>query len=296
MSYEEFLEQVKGQIQAKLGKDMSVSVFPVRKNNAVLLDGLSILGQGDNLSPAIYLNGYYREFLNGKTLEEIGEDILDCYQRGKKSGHFDMEPFRNPDRARERIVCRLINYDKNRVLLRDVPHRSFLNLAIVYYYLVESRELGEASILVKKEFLSLWGLDEEYLHRIALENTRRLLPWDFLSMSQMLHGVTSTDFWREEPELPLYILSNREKYFGSVWITDSRVLEQIGEELREDYYILPSSVHECMILPVSLQANVGELQAMVREINDTQVEPEEVLADTVYRYDRRQKRLETAAG
>ena len=62
MSYEEFLEQVKGQIQAKLGKDMSVSVFPVRKNNAVLLDGLSILGQGDNLSPAISLNGYDREF------------------------------------------------------------------------------------------------------------------------------------------------------------------------------------------------------------------------------------------
>ena len=167
-------------------------------------------------------------------------------------------------------------------------------MAIVYYYLAESRELGEASILVKEEFLTLWGMDEKTLHKTALENTRRLLPWDFLSMSQMLHDASGVEFWREEPELPLYILSNRDKYFGSVWITDPRVLEEIGKELRGDYYILPSSVHECMIVPAALGANVRELQEMVQEINETQVEPEEVLADTVYRYDSRKKRLEAA--
>lgn len=296
MSYEQFLEQVKGQIQASLGKGAVVSVFPVRKNNAVLLDGLSILGQGDNLSPAIYLNGYYKDYLSGRTLEEIGRDILILYQQKRKSGHFDMEAFKDPKRARQRIVCRLINYDKNRILLGHVPHRIFLNLAIVYYYLVESRELGEASILVKEEFLPLWGMDEEALHKAALENTGRLLPWDFLSMTQILHDASGVEFWREEPELPLYILSNRDKYFGSVWITDSRVLEEIGEELRGDYYVLPSSVHECMIVPANLRADVEELQEMVREINETQVEPEEVLADTVYRYDRRKRRLETVAG
>ena len=294
MSYEEFLVQVKGQIQTRMGKNAAVSIFPVRKNNAVLLDGLSILSQGDNLSPAIYLNGYYREYLEGKTVEEIGEEILDCYWSARKTGHFDMDIFRNPLRARSRIVCRLINYEKNRILLRGVPHRSFLNLAIVYHYLVESRELGEASILVRQDFLPLWEMDEEELYGIARENTSRLLPWDFLSMSQMLHETVNVDFARREPELPLYILSNREKYFGSIWITDSRVLEVIGQKLREDYYVLPSSVHECMIVPVSLPAGVRELQEMVKEINDTQVEPEEVLANTVYRYDRKKARLETA--
>ena len=295
MSYEEFLEQIKRQIQERMGDGAAISVFQVRKNNGVLLDGLSILGQGDNLSPAIYLNGYYREYLKGISLEEIGNRILDCYRREKKTGHFDMDILKNGNRVKTRIICRLINYEKNRILLRDVPYRRFLNLAIVYYYLMEDWGMGEASILVRKKFLPLWGMDTETLHHTALANTARLLPWDFLSLSEMFQETACMEFREEEPKVPLYILTSQAKHYGAVWITDPHVRRLIGEKLGDDYYVLPSSIHECMILPAGLRPDPKELQDMVREINLTQVEPEEILADSVYRYERHTERLETAA-
>lgn len=289
MDYEEFVRQIELRIRKRMGEEVRVCIFPVRKNNSILLDTLSILEREDNISPAIYLNEFYKRYLTGETMERIIDNILRCYRRGKTVRKLDISFYTDISRAKKRMVCRLINSEKNRKLLEEVPHHRFLNLAIVYYYLLESCEIGEAAILVRQDHLKMWKMDAETLHRMAVENTRRLLPCDFLSMTQMMQAVVPSDLCPEE--IPLYILSNKEKYFGAVWMTDADVLEKIGEELRGDYYVLPSSVHECMIVPASMDTDEKELQDMVREINETQVEPEEVLGDTVYRYDRRHKTL-----
>ena len=64
------------------------------------------------------------------------------------------------------------------------------------------------------------------------------------------------------------------------------VLEMIGEILKEDFYILPSSIHEMIILPKSREIAKEELDAMIQDINHTQVDTEEVLSDHAYLYER----------
>lgn len=291
MSYKEFLKVIELQMRERIGEGATVMIHQVVKNNSVVLDGLSILEKGDNISPAIYLNRFYQEYLTGETMEKIISKILFCYYQGKKINYMDTSFYTEVSQVRQRIVCRVIGREKNRRLLEEIPYRTFMNLAIVYYYLLDQKEIGTAAILIKKAHLKMWGLDEEKLYEIAKENMVRLLPWEFLNLKEMMQSFLEKEIEMEETENPLYVLTNVEKSYGAVWMTDPVVLETIADRLQRNYYILPSSVHECMIVPEEETIGWKMLLEMVQEINATQVEPEEVLADTVYYYEKGTKRL-----
>lgn len=296
MEYQKFLEQVTRRIRAQVKEGTQVWVFPIRKNNGILFDSLSILEQGENISSAIYLNGYYQEYQRGIPLEQITREIMDSYQKGRPWKQPDLSSFLQPALARKRIVCRLINYEKNKELLQKIPYRRFLDLAIVYYYLLEWEEPGAATILVSNDHLRLWDMKEELLYETARNNTRELFRWYFASMEELLESVMGQEADCMEGHLPLYVLTNQEKKYGAVWITEPDVLEEVGKALQADFYILPSSVHECMIVPDNDCAEAGVLQEMVREINREHVAPEEILSDFIYRYDRRNGTLKLAEG
>ena len=212
------------------------------------------------------------------------------------SSPLDTGFFTDPMKVSANIVCRIISRDRNQQLLRDIPHRDFLNLSIVYYCLTDITPMGSGAILIRNEHLKMWGIDPESLDMIARENTRKLLPYDFRSMRDMISSIIGQEVpSSEETEVPLYVLSNVDRCFGAVWMTAPDVLETIGNRLKEDYYVLPSSVHECVVLPCRQENDETMLQTMVREINSTQVRPEDVLADCVYRYHCRSRELSVAA-
>lgn len=292
MGYEDFLQQIELRVKRRIGKEVRTRIIPVMKNNSIKLDSLSILEQGDNISPAIYLNGYYREYLSGTSMDEIISRIMSCYYRGKRIGNLDTSFFTETEKVKTHVVCRLINFEKNRGMLEEVPYRMFLNLAIVYYCIMEHETIGTAAVLIRKEHLGIWGIDEKTLHDAAVRNTKRMLPCEFRSISELMNSMMNSDILQDSvQEIPLYILSNRDKSFGAVWMTDAGILERIGEKLHGNYYILPSSVHECMIVPAAAVSDERMLLEMVQEINETQVEPEDVLADAIYQYDRDMKKL-----
>lgn len=286
MNYREFLQQVEAQVRDRIGEGAHTCIQSVQKNNAVIMEGLSILEQGENVAPTIYLNGFYQEYLAGETMERIVSRILHYYQQGKKMRYLDISFYTDFGKAGRRIVCRVINREKNQKLLREIPSRPFLNLAVVYYYLMEQEELGSGAILVRNQHMQLWGVDEPQLHELAVKNVRELLPGQFLPMTDLMRGLEEEGDCGGPDSLPLYVLSNRKQTYGAVWMTDPDTLREIGEKLGQDYYVLPSSVHECIIVPADIGMCQRELAEMVCEINITHVEPEEVLADTIYYYDR----------
>lgn len=287
MSYKDFLEWIEAQLKMRMGKEVRIDIFTVTKNNAIVLDGLSILEKGDNVSPAIYLNGYYQDYLAGERIEHILSEIIECYQRQRTVRRLDTSFYTDAEKAKERIVCRLVNREKNKRLLQEIPYRPFLDLAIVYYYLMELEDLGDAVILIRNTHVAMWNMKEEELFDLAVINMKRLLPWEFVSMEEMMRTLMEGECWlMGAGESTLYVLSNTKRSYGAVWITEKAVQKAIGEEVQDDYYILPSSVHECMIVPFKAEVSPMILSEMVEEINQTQVDPEEVLGDTIYFYDR----------
>ena len=137
MSYEEFLQVIPGLLQRRLGPEARVSVHTVYKNNNLKKEMLCILEEGSNVSPTIYLHPFYEAFERGMEVDEILEEILEEYRRNRCGLYLDVDEFQQFDRVSSRIVYKLINYERNEEMLSTVPHRRFLDLAVVYYLLIE---------------------------------------------------------------------------------------------------------------------------------------------------------------
>lgn len=335
MDYSAFKEAIVKVIGEKLGKDYRLRTFEVKKNNGILLDNLSISREGDTISPCIYLQYYYGEYMDGKDLDQLSDDMIDYYFRSLPS-HFDPEKFFNDENIRRHLVCRLVNTKRNTQLLAECPHVQYLNLSVIFYLLFDDEEIGAGAVVLHNSNLEDMNLREDELLDLAIANMKRMLPADLVAMDDLIRELRSgkskhsrqnnnlmsenesadsnqtasedrsaddgdltddniTDDAAEDEKLPLYVLTNTRRSYGAAWIMDPDVLKKISGKLEDDFYILPSSVHECMILPVHFREDPDSLAQMVEEINESQVAPEEILSDNVYVYHRKEGVLKIAA-
>lgn len=290
MEYAEFLEYVRFHIQQRIGVSRRVFISHVLKNNRREMDCLTILGEEENAAPSVCMEPFYEQHRNGRTPDAICEEIAGQYAYGDVGWRMDLSFYTDYEKARDHIVCRLVNYERNKHMLACVPHRRFLDLAVVYYCRIEHPQIGRGNILVQNAHLALWDVELEELEDAAMTNTVRLCPYELTSIDDMLERMLGVRPERQKP-LPMYVLSNTEKCYGAVCIIFDAILEAVAEKLQDDFYILPSSIHECVLLPALEHLNADELQQMVHDINAEHVADEEVLGESVYRYNRREKSL-----
>ncbi len=298
MEYKDFLKNIRFEVENRVEPGTKVYIRRVTKNNRRMMDGMTILREGDNVSPSICLNSFYEKYENGVPLELIAEQILSAYHTNRRAGKIDMSFYLDFEQVREHLVCRIVHYEKNRSFLENVPHVRFLDLAVLYYCEIDHPVLGAASILVQKSHLKLWGADQRTIHSIAVSNTMRLSPHELVGIAELVGDMTGINLDETAiREIPMYVLTNKKKCFGAVNLYFGNVLDKVGKELRTDFYLLPSSIHECMVVPIVENTTISahELQSMVREINDEFVAEEEILGYSVYRYYRSSRTLIIAA-
>ena len=292
MKYDEFICHLQTRVQQHTGKMVNVDLRRVTKNNGVEMDGLSMSEEGQKISPMIYLKDYFASYEKGVTIPEIVEEILKVYEENKISNPLAPEFYTNFEKVQDRLVCKLINYDKNRELLQKIPYIRWLDLAIVFYYVLENEEFNNGTILIYNSHLEMWKVSLEVIYEAARRNTLHMLPHEFRSMYTIIEDTFEVeDLGSDTEAVPMYILTNTSKSMGAVSIIYDAILSKIGEELGADFYILPSSVHECVIVPEHINTTKEALQRMVAEINETQVLPEEILSDNIYYYNRKKHHL-----
>lgn len=295
MTYQEFKQHISQVIQTKLGSSVKVTVQEIIKNNNTRLDGLTILSNQLNISPTIYLNYYYNQYQKGKSLDEIYQDILLTYEENKPTDCIDISFFTDYEKVKGHIVFKLINFERNHELLDNVPHYRYLDLAIVFNCLLESGTTGSATILIHNHHLAFWHITKDDLYALAMENTPKLLAYDLKNMTEVLKGLLKTEFSSSfdssSKDFPMYVLSNRSKLNGSGCILYKNLLSDFSRKLNSDLYILPSSIHEVLIIPAKKAASAEELSDMVKEVNATQLSNEEILSDHVYYFCRETSKL-----
>ena len=303
MNYNCFLKDVTQRVCEAVSGTMTVEVGAVAKNNGVTLDSLMIHRPGETVCPNIYINPLYEQYLNGATVDQIVERILLTYRSAVPAAEVDPDNLLNPEIILSQVVYRLVNYKKNERLLEDIPYKPVLDLALIYYVMVHTEEFGDGAIMVRNDLLAYYNLTKEEVDRAAKENTARLLPADFMGIRELMRemgeiiGVKSyKDLSLEEEAVasPLYVLTNRQRLFGAYYMTDESLLSEISRKLDSDLFLIPSSVHECMVVPTEIWEEKDTLSDMVREINHTQVSEQDFLADTIYRYNAGEKRLVVA--
>lgn len=321
MEFTIFTEKVKNGVQQFLGEKVQVAVRDVRKNNGIYLRGMTMFGEGSNMSPTIYLDDFFEAYKEGKTLASVVRDIVEIYERSKAHCNMDMNFFSDYNKIQNQIFCKLIHYEKNKDMLKEVPYRPYLDLAVVCYFAYTNEIIGNGTILIEKSHLDGWGISQEELIRRGLENTRKYLGFHCINMRDMLCDMLAEGFSLDVEELAdlpddlpenmvrdiagqvidemaekngrgeMYILTNKNKCLGAICMLFDSVLSRMAEKTGTDFVILPSSVHEIILLSVEEQPKAGELRQMVAEVNESQVEPHEVLSDNVYYYDRKEHKV-----
>lgn len=290
MSYDEFVEKIYERVMSKVDENKEVRLQEVPKNNGVILKGVTILDKEYNISPTIYLEGFYESFKRGATIEDVVEDIFDCYRRGIVREHLDMSFFREFDKVKERIVYRLISTEQNKDLLERIPHVEYLDLSICFYYAFESESIGNGIINIFNTHMEMWDTTAEELYELAKVNTPRLFPEEFVPMGDILREIGP----EEECILgmiPMYVLTNTKRSQGAGALLYPGVLENCAEQIGTNFYIIPSSVHEVIIVAAQEASEGEKLHEMIHEVNAGVLLQEEILAEYPYFYDKDKKSL-----
>ncbi len=311
MNYEEFLEYIKKSAQEFYGEEVSVTINHVMKNNGIGLDGLAIMERDTNISPTIYLNNFYEEYRHGLPMPEIMMRIIQIYDEAKMQKSFDMTFYTDFESVKKRIVYKLINRDKNENLLKQIPYREVLDLVMVYYCMVDNDVIGSVTIMVNNDHMRMWKTDESELYDIARQNTERILKAEIFGMKEILCEIMSKQLMDEnksedeewikgalqeeypsDEEVPMYILTNHFRVNGAACMLYSDVLKEFSGKHQKNLYVIPSSVHEVILVPADESIEGERLNEMLNEVNETQVADEEILSGKVYFYDYNKNQLE----
>ena len=288
-AFQIFMEKIRKGVSEYCGETCVVELSEIRKNNGIVYHGITVTAEDVNISPTLYVDDLYREYTEGKTLGQIMEQVIARYEKHKVKGNIDLHFLMDFSWVKEHILYKLVGYEENREFLQEVPHIRYLDMALVFYCSILNDAFGSATVLVKNGFCRLWDVEAKDLLLLAEKNTPRILPEEILDMRKMLGQIS--DIGKPEPELEevpcrMYVLTNKQKQFGAVAILYPEVLKQFAEKMNSNLILLPSSVHEVILVPERDRCEIHTFQEMVREINRTQVDWEEVLTDSVYYYDR----------
>lgn len=301
---EAFAGTVKTAMEAHYGDDYRVIVQDVQKNNGLVLTGITILKKGGNIAPTIYLNQAFEQYQEGRTMESICREFIRVYEEHKVQTDFDVSYVTDFSKVQSRICYKLVNAKKNEELLSDAPHILLEDLAVIFYILVSSDAEGTGTITVRNNMLSFGAVNTDVLYELALANTQRMFRGTVQSMANVMMDILSEKMDEESAMkffdmmvgendmIPMYVCTNTMKLNGAGVILYNGLLQEFADRVGSDVFILPSSIHETLLIPANADMDVEYLKDMVRTVNRTEVSPDEILSDSVYRYNRLTDRME----
>ena len=298
MTIKEFSGNMKKAVENILGEGYSIEEALIDKNNGVQLDALVIRAPGMNIAPTIYLRSYYENYEDGESLQEGAARLAEDYRKAMPEDGFDVSFYEDYECVKKGLSYKLISAERNAELLMNIPYVPFLDLAIVFYYAFEKSGLPDGSILIKNKHMEMWGVSTEQLMKDARENAPKSLPGicrDMWSVLERIYpGKAEEVIPENEPVLPMYVLSNSRMINGAAAMLYPDILHNLSETLKSDLYIIPSSVHEVIVFARNMADDEKSLREMIRTVNQTQLEPQDVLSDSLYFYDRKDEKISIA--
>lgn len=293
MDLEQFSNAVLKEVLDMVGRSFDIRVTENPKNNGVVRPALSAVMPGEAGGPSVYLDEYFEEHKDRGM--GTGEAARDIYKKIMEHGYdlrgADLSILQEWDAARPHIYAKLVNRKMNKERLAGMPYREFLDLAVIYYVEVDGITNGNSTALftVENGHMEAWGQTAVSLYRVAYHNMRASGRPVFKNMNEVMQEMMRDEMpfadMKDLPDSKMYVLTNRKNLFGAAELLDGSTLKEIGDMLGGDYVVLPSSIHECIIIPSDERVSYVELAEVVRGVNRDQVVIEERLSDHVYLYD-----------
>ena len=302
MDYENFKEKFVEDIKNRLyeqGVEVNVSLNKVDKLNESY-EAINITPEGSNIGMNVSIDKFFDAFENGASYDEVIDKAMEVINKGLDDRpDFDLDSLMDYSVMKEKLVTEVVSAEVNKELLENIPHKNIEDMAVVYRFILKSDDDGRASILVTNLILEKMGITAEQLHKDAMENAPKLKPVEIRGMSEVIAEMMGPEKAQtmgivplEPEEEKIFVASVPDKVHGAGVIAYQDFMEKAAERAGGDFYILPSSLHELLIVPDNGEVDLKTLEAMVKDVNATQVSPEDKLTDSVYHYDTKEKIFE----
>lgn len=300
MTFEDFVDTVKNNIRDYLPEkfhEAEISISPFQKLNGSYL-GMQVRREGQVAVPTVNLERAFSSYSSGPAgingMDAILHKIADQVQ-----GELGLETawLQDYGQVKKSLFIRVNDAQENAESLRNLPHREMDGLAVSYHIAMEGPHGIEASVPVTYSMMKMYGVDENQLHADAVASGQVLNPPLFLSMAEMMSRMTGIDAEELAPAVPgpdLMVLTNEQALYGAGSLFYPQMMDQIADRMGSNYFVLPSSIHETLILVDNGDVDREALESMVQEINGMAVAPEDRLSDHVYHYDAEEHIFEKA--
>lgn len=279
LKFYQFVERMRKEQEKRWKGRLAIEVQHVKKNNGVLVTSLVGKKPGDKEGIMFYLDSYYDAYQEGMELEQLSENIYDMFNTYEKPD-FPLENLGDFEQVKDKIFYKMVNYDKNLEMLKEVPHVPYLDLALTFHVLVGRDEKGQSICPVSHKDRMKWGQDIGTLYELAKENTPNLFPVSLCSMGWFMESVLKDSqekcgwpgldkFLSYKINSPLYILSNQCGIYGAAAVLYEDVLKNFAFMEESNLVLLPSSIHEFLLLPYKNIAdtfNIDKTKEMAEQV------------------------------
>ncbi len=295
----DFIEDVKQKLYEN-GVDANVTVNEVSKLNESY-EALSVTPEGSNIGVNVNLDRFFEAYENGVDYNEVVDRAVGVIERGfNEQPTVDVASLTDYSQMKDKLVMEVVSIEANADMLENIPHKEMEDMAVVYRFVLNDSDDGRATILATNQLIETMGVTPEQLHADAMENAPELKPAVIKGMSEVMAemmGMSPEDLAMmgmptDPADEQMYVATTPDQIHGAGIIAYQDFMDKAAERVGGDFFILPSSVHEVLIVPDNGQMDLEQLQDMVREVNATQVSPEEKLTDNVYHYDSKDKVFE----
>lgn len=309
MVYDQFQKAVKESLEERFGTGYSLTLQSITKNNGLTLDGICISRPQEHTAPAIYLKTFYDTYKNGKSFPQVVDEIMELYQTQHLPDDNFIEELHSESPLTDRIIFRLINEPANRTLLTDLPHISLpdLDLSLIFCLSLNRKDDQLLTAIIHNSHQKLWNLSTEDLYQYAKLNTPDLFPAQISSLMEVIKEIArkSSDTEIKEGDWsglfdpsplspPMYVLTNPYGVHGASCMFYEDILKDFANSMEGDLIILPSSIHEVLLIPHSNHISYEELAETVFSINQEEVPQEDRLSNHIYYYSRSKNHLSVA--
>lgn len=309
LNFKEFQEYIKSNVKDYLPenyKDADIQFTDVVKNNDVHLTGVLIKKENETLTPNIYINELYEKYSSGMNLDEIVGDIADLRiehdppEEAQSIGSI----FTNYEMVKQRLEIHLCDMELNRDKLKNQVYTEQGDFAATYHIKIGGDGMLRGSAAVTPNLLKGWGITEEQLREDSLraEHSKGAVFMDIEALdAEKMFGLKPINLLDKQNDIidngdgfSLYCLTSEDYRYGASMILQEDVMGKVSKLMGGDFYILPSSIHETLIVPTTTQMTLEDMSIMVQDVNKEAVEPEDKLSDKVQFYDSKAMVIENA--
>ena len=302
MDYEKFKEKFTEDLKSNLetrGYDIaSIEITPSQKLNQDAYDAISVKLEDSMMGPSGNFSNLFAAFEKAGDYDMILDHATQLMDEAiSHMPTYDMSQITDYDFIKDKLVLEAVNSEKNAALLEKVPHKDMEDIAIVYRVLLGQMDDGVASVVVSNEMLEKMNVTKEQLHKDALISSPEIRPVEvntlFGTIAELLPDV-DLGIPAGGPEDQILVGTVTDKHHGAGVIAYEGFLDEQARKMGEDFYIIPCSIHEVLLVPESMGGDIEALKEMIASVNTCELSPEDVLSNNLYHYDSKEKIFEIA--